>query len=334
MSSAFLDHYRAEAGDILDAILTHSRDCIKLLNLKGELEYVSASAANALGLADNSEAIGKVWRDYWPQSERPALDAALLAATEGSSARFIGATAGEGGTQRFWETTISPVRGETGAITHLLAVSTDITAERESRLRLLRAEEEVSFAGDVARELRHRIKNQLAVVNAVTKLLSRHTASARELARKLEEKLVSLAQAQDLLATRHERALTAGQAVAEVLKASAAGDRVEVAALPAVGLPDESVQQLALLIGELQTNALKHGALMVEGGAVRLSGSAEGEALSLRWEEDCGVPVEPVEAGSGGFMLIRRLGGAAGKQPAIAWLPQGIAVDFHVRTAG
>lgn len=333
MNSGFLEHYRAEAGDVLDAILTHSRDCIKLLNLKGELEYVSASAKNALGLADNSEAIGKVWRDYWPESERAALDAAVLAAKDGASARFLGATPGDRGARRFWEITISPVRGECGAITHLLAVSTDITAEHESRLRAERAEEEISFAGDVARELRHRMKNQLAVVNAVTKLLARHTATARELARKLEEKLVSLAQAQDLLATRNERALTARQAVAEVLKASAAGDRVEVTHVPEVGLRDESVQQLALLLGELQTNALKHGALSGEGGAVKLSGSADGEVLSFRWQEDCGAPVTPVEVGSGGFMLIRRLGAALGRQPAIAWLPQGIAVDFHVRTS-
>ena len=166
MKSGFLEHYRAEAGDVLDAILTNSRDCIKLLNLRGELEYVSASAKNALGLADISEAIGKSWSDYWPASERPALDGAILAASGGTSARFEGATHGAEGEQRIWVVTVSPVRGESGAVTHLLAVSTDVTAERDAHLRLERAEEEVSFAGDVARELRHRIKNQLAVAVA------------------------------------------------------------------------------------------------------------------------------------------------------------------------
>lgn len=333
MKSGFLEHYQAEAGDVLDAILAHSRDCIKLLNLRGELEFVSASAKNALGLTDNSEAIGQTWRDYWPESERPALDAAIRAATSGTSVRFEGATRDDEGDQRNWEVTISPVRGESGTITHLLAVSTDITAERAVRQRLKQAEEEVSFAGDVARELRHRMKNQLAVVNAVTKLLARHTVGARDLARKLEQKLISLAQAQDLLALRHERALTAREAIAEILKASGAGERVEVVAMPEVGLPDESVQQLALLLGELQTNALKHGALKEEDGTVRLSGSAEGATLSLRWEEDCSAQVTPVETGNGGFQLLRRLGGAGQRQPVIAWQPNGIAVEFHVRTA-
>lgn len=338
MDSGFLERFHAEAGDVLDAILTHSRDCIKLMNRRGELEYVSASARNALGLTDTSEAIGKRWREFWPESERAALDAAMLAAAGGTSARFEGATRSDTGELRTWDIKVSPVRGDGGAITHLLAVSTDVTAQREterqSRMRLEQAEAEVSFAGDIARELRHRIKNQLAVVNAVAKLLARHTTGARDLSRKLEEKLISLAQAQDLLAIRHERALTGREAVFEVLKASGAGDRVEVTDIPEADLPDESVQQLALLLGELQTNALKHGALKHDEGSVRLSGSVDGDALTLRWEEDCRAAVTPVDEGNGGFQLIRRLGAAGGKQPSIAWLPGGIAVEFHVRIAG
>lgn len=337
MNSGFLERHRAEAEDVLEAILTHSRDCIKLLTCEGEIEYVSASGRDALGLGHCDEARGTAWREYWPEAERPALDAALLAASRGESAHFEAATRDERAALRVWEVTVSPVRGANGAVTHLLAVSSDVTAQREAastdRVRLERAEAQGSFASDMANELRHRLKNQLAVVNAVTKLLARHTDSARELSRKLEGKLMSLAQAQDLLALRHEGPLGARQAVTEILNASGAGDRVEVIQMPAVDLRDESVQQLALLLGELQTNALKHGAFKAEQGSVQLSARAAGEVLTLRWEEDCGAPVTPAEGGGGGFQLIRRLGGAGGKQPSIAWLAQGIAVEFHIRTA-
>lgn len=337
MESGFLEGYRAEAGDVLEAILIHSRDCIKLLNRKGELEYVSASAAKALGLADTREAIGKPWRDFWPESERSALDAAIEAAASGTSGHFEGTRPGEKGRKRVWEVTVSPVRGAGGAVTHLLGVSADVTAQREAaerdRRRRQRAEAQAGFAREVARELRHRIKNQLAVVNAVTKLLSRHTESPRELARKLEEKLLSLAQAQDLLANRHDRLLTASQTVSEVLKASGAGERVEASEIPDVAVPDASIQQLALLLGELQTNALKHGALRDDNGSVRLTGSRHGDILTLRWEEDCGVAVTPVKQGSGGFQLIQRLGTVSGNRSSIAWRPTGILVEFHVRTA-
>ncbi len=338
MNSGFHERYRAEARDVLNAIFTHSRDCIKLLDRQGILEYVSESAKNALGLSDLGEAIGRPWRDFWPESERGKLDGALDAAANGKSARFEGTTGFCADGARLWEVTVSPVRGEGGHITHLIAVSTDVTAQREEarqdRQRLEQAEAQAGFAGDVAQELRHRIKNQLAVVNAVAKLLSRHTVTARELARKLEEKLISLGQAQDLLAIRHDKPLTAGEAIVEVLRASGAGERVEVSNIPESALPDESVQQLALLLGELQTNALKHGALKDDAGSVRLSGSVDGTTLTLRWEEECPAAVNPVEAGNGGFQLIRRLGAGGGKQPSIAWLPHGIAVEFHIRTAG
>lgn len=337
MGSTFLERSHAEAADVLGAILSNSRDSITLLNRDGAIEYVSASAEHALGLTDDSEAVGKPWRDFWPESAHRQIDSAILSAANGTSARFEGSMQSGVRQVRLWEATVSPVRGDGGAITLLVAVCTDVTAQRalaqEDLQRWQNAEDRVALAGDVALELRHRIKNLLAVVNAVTKLLARHTVSARDLARKLEEKLISLGKAQDLLAIRHEHPLTAGEAVSEILSASGAGERVEVFGMPAVDLPDASVQQLALLLGELQTNALKHGALRGEDGTVRLSGSPDGDILTLRWEEDCGAAVAPVEAGSGGFQLIRRLGSAGSNRPSIAWRREGIAVEFHVRTA-
>lgn len=337
MNSEFTWHSETEMADVLDAILAHSRDGITVLDREGRVQIVGAGTAAAMGLDDVRSAIGRDWREFWPEAERATFDTVFADAMLGNSVRFDGAMGSAGGEPRLWDVTIAPVRGRTGGVEHLLAISSEVTAQRttakENRLRWKRAEEQVAIADDITRELRHRIKNQLAVVNAVSKLLSRHSASARDLARKLEEKLISLAHAQDLLAIRRDDLLNARQGVAEVLKASGAGDRVEVADIPDVPLPNESVQQLALLLGELQTNALKHGALKHEEGSVRLSGSIDGLTLSLCWEEHCGAPITPVESGNGGFQLIRRLGVSGGKQPKIAWNPDGIAVQFHLRAA-
>lgn len=337
INTGFLDRYRAESADVLDAILAHSRDCIKLLTLNGDLEYVSASAKIALGLADTDEAIGQAWRTFWPESAREVLDDAVLAAAAGISARFKGVTRGADGKDRNWEVVVSPVRGTDRLITHLLAVSTDVTAlvqaTERGRQRWEIAEEKVGQADVIAHELRHRLKNQLAVVGAVAKLLARHTSDSREMVRKLEEKLVALARAQDLLTILRDKPIGAREAVEQILQASGAGERVEVAEMPDTALLDESVQQLALILGELQTNALKHGALADEGGRVTLSGRENAEVLTLFWREQCDHPVMPVEEGGGGFQLIRRLGSAAGEHPDIVWDDGGIAVEFHVRIA-
>lgn len=337
MSEGLLERFHAEAGDVLTSIFRHSCDCIKLLTLNGTLEYVSDSAMGALGVASPADAVGKSWPAFWPDSERSKIAAAVTSAARGESVRIEAAT-GYGPDARHWEVAISPVRGAGGALTHLLAISTEVTmhveAARLERERAELAEREADIAATLTLELRHRLKNQLAVVGAVAKLLARHSGDANELARKLEGKLIALAQAQDLLVLSHDRPLSAREAVSEVVKASGAGERVEVAEMPEANLPDQSVQQLALLLNELQTNALKHGALRDDAGRVKLSGSAADGILTLRWEEDCGVPVTPAETGGGGFHLIRRLGAAGSRQPVIAWQPNGIAVEFHVRTAG
>lgn len=337
MSGSFQERFHAEAGEVLTSIFAHSCDCIKLLSLDGRLEHVSDSAMDAMGLADPEQAVGKRWAAFWADSERPKIEAAIVTAANGESVRVEAAT-GEGGGARHWEIAISPVRGAEGALTHLLAISTEVTshveAARLERERAELAEREIGSAATLTRELRHRLKNQLAVVGAVAKLLARHTSDARELARKLEGKLIALAHAQDLLTIRHDEPLGAHEAVSQIVKASGAGERVEVAEMPEAALPDESIQQIALLLNELQTNALKHGALKDESGRVRLSGSVEAGILTLRWREDCDVAVLPVEGGGGGFQLIRRLGSAGGKQPSITWHENGICVEVHVRTAG
>lgn len=334
MNLSFFERYHEEAGDVLNAILTNSRDCILLLSPAGNIEYASSSAAGALGLVDAGDAIGKSWVSFWPDDARAALNEAVTAAASGETARYRGCIP-TFDKPRYWQVTLSPVRGADQAITHLLKVSTDVTAEVEAaearEQERAAAEAQMEQADVIVRELRHRLKNQLAVVGAVAKLLARHTNDANDLAGKLEQKLIALAQAQDLLTMLREQPVGAADAIEQVLSASGAGERIAVVDLPEVRLPDESVQQLALILGELQTNALKHGALSNEGGRVYLSGAHDPGMLTLCWREECVSPVTPVEVGGGGFQLIRRLGSSSRQQPAIQWLPNGIQVSFHVR---
>lgn len=318
---------RSQFGDaavsVLAALLAHTRDRVVVLSPSGEIAGMSASAAAFFGHAEP----GANGRALWPAEHHGAFDTALASAATGVEARFDGAARG-GSAARAW--VLAPVRNDLGAVTHVLAV--ECSHQDGDRVRLQRAEEQAGHADELAREMRHRFKNQLAVIGAIAKLLARHTEGARELAAKLEHKLVAMAQAQDLLATSNGVPISAPDAIARVLGASAAGDRVRLTHCPPVRLSDEAVQQLALMLGELQTNALKYGALSGSGGRIELAGEADEAALTLRWHEFCSAPVTPADADGGGFQLIRRIGIVGSRQPSIAWHDRGIVVEFHLRT--
>src|SRR5262249_48129846 len=88
-------------------------------------------------------------------------------------------------------------------------------------------------------------------------------------------------------------------------------ERVAVSGGP-VMLRAEAVQNVALALHELATNASKYGALSVPGGRVAVTWELEGgdddetPILRLTWRESGGPPVKPPERkGFGCFVLER-----------------------------
>jgi signal transduction histidine kinase len=75
---------------------------------------------------------GKPWRDYWPEQNRFSVDRALASAAEGRVARFRTFDARGGAARTYHDTTVAPVCDADGAVTSLVAVSHDVTAEVEA----------------------------------------------------------------------------------------------------------------------------------------------------------------------------------------------------------
>ena len=98
---------------------------------------------------------------------------------------------------------------------------------------------------------------------------------------------------------------------------------------PEVQLTARQVQNFALALHELTTNAVKYGALSVPDGRVNLSWSVlegeDGPALRLSWRELGGPPVEPPPRKGFGTRLIERgLTGQVGGVLAINYPPEGV----------
>ena len=171
----------------------------------------------------------------------------------------------------------------------------------------------------LARELQHRTKNLLAVIQSIASVsLSDGAGREAYLAR-----LHALGRAQDLLLEGDGRGASIKDLVAQILDSF--GQRVTTDG-PPVHLSATTAQGFALILHELATNAAKHGALSVPTGKVTVHWLPEAgsrPALRFRWCERGGPPaLPPTRKGFGTTVLEVAV-------PSIDRLPR-----FHYSTEG
>ncbi|MBI4365775.1 MAG: PAS domain-containing protein [Deltaproteobacteria bacterium] len=194
---------------------------------------------------------------------------------------------------------IEPLRNESGAIVGLTCASIDVTErkEGEAHLRLL------------LRELTHRSKNLLAVIQAMARQTARHAGSIGGFLDQFSARLHALAASHDLLV----RESWYGASLSELIRSQLAGHIERGAAQVAIEGPDvalkpEAAQNLGLALHELAVNAAKFGALSVPQGRLSVTWgrreSAGGDAVELDWREQLGPKVKARRKKGFGSMVI------------------------------
>jgi PAS domain S-box-containing protein len=118
------------------SIIRGTQDCIKVLDLKGNLLFISENGQRALSLTDLTPYLNKPWADFWRGEYREAALSAVRSATEGKSAGFVGSFVTLKGELRWWDVVVSPILGPGGQPETLLAVSRDVTERRQAEERL------------------------------------------------------------------------------------------------------------------------------------------------------------------------------------------------------
>jgi two-component sensor histidine kinase len=236
-------------------------------------------------------------------AEAAALEQRALATGEAQEGEV---QHGTGDAARHFRLHIEPVRDGGGAVTGLLGVSSEITALKQSerRNRLL------------AREIAHRAKNLLSVVQAIASETGRSAAGVADFNERFVARIRALARLQDLAidgtgggAPLH--ALVRAQLEAFIDPASG---RVSIEG-PDVRLTAQAGSTLAIALHELATNAAKYGALSNAEGriAIRWQDDHSNATRSFRlvWKESGGPPVvEPQRRGFGSKVLSRLTAGA------------------------
>jgi two-component sensor histidine kinase len=185
-------------------------------------------------------------------------------------------------------------------------------------------------------ELSHRVKNMLAVIEAIAKQTAAG-ASGTTLAfvGAFRGRLRALATAHDLLtAGGWERVSLTALAGATLAPHTGHESGRLALELPDAALPPALAQSLALVFHELATNAAKHGALSAPAGRVRLAGEATGRELTLVWREEGGPPTgRPASRGFGTTLLERALAHQHGGRVELDWRREGLVCRMSLPLA-
>jgi len=174
----------------------------------------------------------------------------------------------------------------------------------------------------LARELQHRVKNNLAVVESLAAESARGTNDVASFLDRFLGRMRSLSAAQRLLSREANLQARMEDVVQAVLAPFMARDRIAWSGAP-MELEPSQAMMLALCLHELATNSLKHGALSCESGAVDIAWSRSGRTAEICWTERGGPEAaEPAQTGSG-LKLLRR-GIEPGRSATLVFTPSGL----------
>jgi PAS domain S-box-containing protein len=219
---------------------------------------------------------------------------------------------------------IEPMRDVSGRLIGLTGAAVDITErkEAEAHLRLL------------MRELTHRSKNLLAVIQAMARQTARHSGSIATFLERFSARVQALARSHDLLVAEGWHGASLNDLVRSQLAHYLDGDSNQVSIDgPDIQLKPEATQSLGLALHELVSNAAKHGALSKLTGRVAVTWQPlpEDGGVELVWRETNGPKVtEPKRRGFGSVVIEHNLTRALDAQVSLDFAPDGLTCRVAV----
>jgi PAS domain S-box-containing protein len=184
-------------------------------------------------------------------------------------------------------------------------------------------------------ELNHRVKNTLAIVQAIAWQSFRSGGMSQPARESFEGRIAALAAAHDVLTRQNWRGGSIAQIVSEaVAPQNPGGDRLTVRG-PLVRLEPKTAVALALAAHELATNAVKYGALSTPNGRVEVGWTVEDGFLRLTWREIGGPPVRgPIRRGFGARLLEQGLAEELDGCVRMDFLPEGLVCTVEAQLPG
>lgn len=216
--------------------------------------------------------------------------------------------------------TVGCVLDPDGAVQYLVAAVEDITGRK-------RQEEQIQL---LMREVNHRSKNLLAVVQSIANQTARDAEPAI-FAHDFTQRLIGLSASQDLLIEGDWKAVDLASLVQSQLAylGSIKSERVAISG-PRLLVTPSAAQGIGLAVHELATNALKYGALSSDAGQVTIDWRHERatpeDRFHMFWSERGGpAVVEPIRRGFGRTVIERMSAISVGGEVDLRYDPEGLS---------
>ena len=209
-------------------------------------------------------------------------------------------------------------------IAHLTDLGAVVMGELELRLsarnsltayqgELARRELREDHISGLNRELAHRSKNLLAIVQAIVRQTSSNSGSVPDYAGRLLARIAGLAHTHDLISDRDWHGATLSELASRQLAPfTDSGKRIELEGPPLILTP-VAAQNIGLALHELAANAVKYGALSVPDGKVVFAWTVtpeKPELLRACWkEENC--PLGDRSHHGFGLLVLERIAPAS-----------------------
>lgn len=265
---------------------------------------------------------GLRWASLWPLETQDNIEQSLKGAQNGEVVRFDAFCPTAKGNPRWWNVSVSLVEDEDGKPSGFLSISRDVTAAEKAKQAALLA----------AKEIQHRLGNTLAVVSALLAGFVRGTPEREAFAKEMQKRLIALDSVQKLFSGEVASCRVDTLMMALTAPFEGSNAPLTMGIVPAISIDRVQADAIALAIGELAVNSIKHGALG-KSGTVHVDVVEEQCYLKVVWTEQLkdAVTARSREGGQG-LSLIRDIVASREGTLETEWLDAGLIVTITFKT--
>jgi PAS domain S-box-containing protein len=220
--------------------------------------------------------------------------------------------------------TVSPIKDERGRVIGASKIARDVTQRKRQE----------AFIALLGREVDHRAKNLLAIVQATVTLTEGETPE--EVKAAIGGRIQALANAHNLLARSSWQGASLESLVQQELAPYCSeGDSRALISGPSQTVGPKAAQSIAVVLHELTTNAAKYGALSVPTGHLNIEWSVKAnEGLAIHWIES-GVSelAPPTHEGFGTRIIKKMIENQLYGETHFNWHSGGLVCDINIPAA-